>query len=210
LDVIPVFRARPRFLNRPVVQDPAVRFRLFAAALAALALSAGTAAVQSGKLTLFTQVNLRASMQDTFRDVHRNGGQTRVEITHDQAEAMALADRVAVMDRGRLLQMASPDELYHRPETPTVAGFLGTSTVVPGTVADADTPDPRQIDLLGARARVRAAAGTPQTAPGPVMPRPGGLEIAESASPASFPVRVARRIYAGGQAPLRIVHGPAA
>lgn len=152
-------------------------------------------------------VHLRASMQDTFRDFHRKSGQTMVYITHDQAEAMALADRVAVMDRGRLLQVAPPDELYHRPATPTVAGFVGTSTVVPGTVAGADTPDTRQIDLLGARARVRAAAGAPETGPGQVMLRPGDLEIAEGASPARFPVRVARRIYAGGHVLLRFVHG---
>ena len=53
-------------------------------------------------------MHLRASMVDVFRDIHRRIGATIVYVTHDQAEALALADRVAVLDRGRLLQVAPP------------------------------------------------------------------------------------------------------
>ena len=152
-------------------------------------------------------VHLRASMQDTFRDFHRESGQTMVYITHDQAEAMALADRVAVMDRGRLLQVARPAELYHRPATPTVARFVGTSTVVSATVTGtAQTPEARTVDLLGLSACVRAAPDAPTDGAGQVMLRPEDLAFADGSEADSFPVRLVRRIYAGGHVLLRMVH----
>ncbi len=151
-------------------------------------------------------VHLRASMQDTFRDFHRKSGQTMVYITHDQAEAMALADRVAVMDRGRLLQVGPPDELYHRPATPTVAGFVGTSTVVPVSVTGGDTPDTRHVDVLGATARVRSMADCPRTGAAYAMFRPDDLAVEAASGPDSFAVRVVRRIYAGGYVLLRLAH----
>ena len=151
-------------------------------------------------------VHLRASMQDTFREFHRKSGQTMVYITHDQAEAMALADRVAVMDRGRLLQVARPEVLYHRPATPTVAGFVGTSTVVPVSIAGAPDPESRRVDLLGALAQVRADAAAPRQGAGQVMLRPDDIALAETAAPEAIGVRVIRRIYAGGHVLLRLLH----
>jgi iron(III) transport system ATP-binding protein len=119
---------------------------------------------------------------------------------------MALADRVAVMDRGRLLQVAAPDELYHRPATPTVAGFVGTSTVVPVSVLGSDALDSRQVDVLGAAAQVRSPAGSPRTGAGYAMFRPGDLAVEAASGPDSFSVRVVRRIYAGGHVLLRLAH----
>ena len=60
-------------------------------------------------------MHLRASMVEAFRDIHRRTGATIVYVTHDQAEALALADRVAVIDRGRLLQVALASEVYRSP-----------------------------------------------------------------------------------------------
>lgn len=74
--------------------------------------------------------HLRASMEQAFRDLHRRTGATFVYVTHDQAEAMALADRVAVMHRGRLVQWATPEELYRRPRTDWLAGFIGKGSVL--------------------------------------------------------------------------------
>ena len=68
-------------------------------------------------------VHLRASMEDEFARFHARTGTTMVYITHDQAEAMALADRIAVMDNGRLLQVATPSQLYREPADATVAGI---------------------------------------------------------------------------------------
>ncbi len=68
-------------------------------------------------------MHLRASMVDVFRDIHRRIGATIVYVTHDQAEALALADRVAVLDRGRLLQVAPPQEVYRSPSRREGSGF---------------------------------------------------------------------------------------
>ncbi len=154
-------------------------------------------------------VHLRASMQDTFRDFHRESGQTMVYITHDQAEAMALADRIAVMDHGRLLQVATPDVLYHRPATPTVAGFVGTSTVVPASIVGAPDARARKVDLLGVTTHVRAEATAPKQGPAQVMVRPNDLELAQDgALEEGFSVRVRRRVYGGGYVLFRLTHEP--
>ena len=66
-------------------------------------------------------VQLRAAMEREFRDFHERTGTTMIYITHDQTEAMALADRIAVMDKGRVLQFATPSQLYREPADATVA-----------------------------------------------------------------------------------------
>jgi multiple sugar transport system ATP-binding protein len=68
---------------------------------------------------------LRVSMRIELKELHQNLGATMVYVTHDQAEAMVLSDRVAVMDKGTVQQFAPPLELYHRPANLFVAGFIG-------------------------------------------------------------------------------------
>lgn len=70
-------------------------------------------------------VNLRESMQNEFRRFHRKTKSTMVYVTHDQAEAMALADRIAVMDKGRIVQIGAPREIYFNPAERCVAEFIG-------------------------------------------------------------------------------------
>ena len=69
--------------------------------------------------------NLREELQDEIRQFHRKVGATVVYVTHDQAEAAALADRVAILNAGRLEQIGTPQDLYERPCNGFVAGFLG-------------------------------------------------------------------------------------
>ena len=69
-------------------------------------------------------------MQIELRQIQRTLGTTTVLVTHDQSEAMALADRVVVMNRGRVEQIAAPHEAYERPATPFVASFLGKTNVL--------------------------------------------------------------------------------
>lgn len=76
-------------------------------------------------------VHLRETMQDAFLDFHRRTGATMIYVTHDQAEAMAMADRIAVMDRGHIRQMAAPETLYREPSDQMVAGFVGAGAVLP-------------------------------------------------------------------------------
>jgi iron(III) transport system ATP-binding protein len=73
-------------------------------------------------------------MEDEFRAFHQKSGATLVYVTHDQAEAMALAQQIAVMDKGRLVQVADPQTLYREPATNMVAGFIGKSAVADAEV----------------------------------------------------------------------------
>lgn len=78
--------------------------------------------------------HLRAAMEEELATFHEASGATTLFITHDQREAMALADQVAVMWDGAILQVADPDTLYRRPVSKKVAGFIGRSTLVPVTI----------------------------------------------------------------------------
>ena len=75
--------------------------------------------------------SLRASMQVEVRDIQRRLGVTTVFVTHDQGEALAMSDRVAVMSKGVIRQIAAPAELYQNPQDPFVASFLGDVNILP-------------------------------------------------------------------------------
>jgi putative spermidine/putrescine transport system ATP-binding protein len=77
---------------------------------------------------------LRESLQREIKSIHRDLGITFVYVTHDQEEALALSDRIAVFRDGRIEQIGSPAELYEQPRSRFVAEFMGESTVLPGTV----------------------------------------------------------------------------
>jgi iron(III) transport system ATP-binding protein len=74
--------------------------------------------------------HLRQEMEETFREFHSRSGATMIYVTHDQAEAMALATDVAVMSQGKLLQMAAPAELYARPEGRLVGSLVGQGAIL--------------------------------------------------------------------------------
>ncbi|OFZ13536.1 MAG: hypothetical protein A2X86_10805 [Bdellovibrionales bacterium GWA2_49_15] len=75
---------------------------------------------------------MRESMREELRNLQRKVGITFIFVTHDQEEALALSDRVAVMNHGRLEQVSAPEELYHNPETLFVAQFVGDSAPLTG------------------------------------------------------------------------------
>jgi putative spermidine/putrescine transport system ATP-binding protein len=77
---------------------------------------------------------LRVSLRDEIRAIQRQLGITTVFVTHDQEEALAVSDRIAVMNAGRLHQVASPSELYARPATLFAAQFIGSMNLISGTV----------------------------------------------------------------------------
>ena len=76
---------------------------------------------------------LRAELRASVRELLRSEGVTGILVTHDQAEALSVADRVAVMQAGQVLQLGTPEEVYRRPATPWVAGFVGGAVFLPGT-----------------------------------------------------------------------------
>ena len=84
---------------------------------------------------------LRAETQFELMELQRKLGTTFVIVTHDQEEAMIIADRIAVMNQGRLMQVATPSEIYERPNSRWVADFIGEVTIVEGRAAAAGTID---------------------------------------------------------------------
>ena len=83
--------------------------------------------------------SLRSDMRDEIRRLQREFSISTVHITHDQEEALSMADRVAVMEAGRLIQIATPLELYDRPATRSVANFVGEANLWDGVVASEDS-----------------------------------------------------------------------
>jgi spermidine/putrescine transport system ATP-binding protein len=79
-------------------------------------------------------LKLRKQMQLELKRIQHEVGITFIHVTHDQEEAMTMADSIAVMNHGRIEQLGAPEELYERPRTAFVAGFLGVSNLLPGTV----------------------------------------------------------------------------
>jgi spermidine/putrescine transport system ATP-binding protein len=82
-------------------------------------------------------LKLRKNMQMELKRIQSEVGITFVHVTHDQEEAMTMADTIAVMSNGRIEQLGPPAELYERPATAFVAGFLGVSNLLPGTIEGA-------------------------------------------------------------------------
>jgi spermidine/putrescine transport system ATP-binding protein len=82
-------------------------------------------------------LKLRKGLQIELKRIQRHVGITFVYVTHDQEEALTMSDRIAVMNNGRVEQLGSPEEVYERPATTFVAGFIGVSNLMPGVVAAA-------------------------------------------------------------------------
>ena len=129
---------------------------------------------------------VRVQLREEIRRLQLELGITTVFVTHDQAEALSVADRVGVMRAGRLEQVASPDELYERPATAFVAEFVGTMNRVPATL------DGGAVRLLGARRPVAGAA--PSGGPVVALVRPESLLVRADDAGAG---RVVTRTFSG-------------
>jgi len=81
---------------------------------------------------------LREKMRFEIKELVKRMGITTVYVTHDQAEAMVISDRVAIMNLGKIVQVAPPDEIYHRPATKFVADFIGVTNFIVGTLMELD------------------------------------------------------------------------
>ncbi|MEY2967106.1 MAG: hypothetical protein RLY50_1156 [Actinomycetota bacterium] len=88
-------------------------------------------------------LKLREAMQIELKRIQREVGITFVFVTHDQGEALTMSDRVAVMSAGRVEQIATPVDIYTRPASLFVAGFIGSANLLPATVASADSAGAR-------------------------------------------------------------------
>jgi iron(III) transport system ATP-binding protein len=77
-------------------------------------------------------------MRFEIAQIHKHAGITTIYVTHDQTEAMVISDRIAVMEKGRIMQLGDPLEIYSKPANKFVAGFMGTTNFLHGKVAKID------------------------------------------------------------------------
>lgn len=98
-------------------------------------------------------MKLRRQMQYQIKEIQQELGLTFLHVTHDQEEAMTMADKIAVMNRGRIEQMGAPEELYESPKTAFVANFLGSSNLLSATLRGSDNGY-QVADLYGETVRI--------------------------------------------------------
>lgn len=124
---------------------------------------------------------LREQMQYEIKQIHEQSGLTVVYVTHDQGEALTMSDRIAVFNNGIIQQLASPSELYERPENAFVARFIGESNELRGVVSQKES-DVCTVLLDGGHA-IKAAAGATVSATGKasVSLRPERISVGDLA-----------------------------
>ena len=138
---------------------------------------------------------LRESMQIELRQLQKTVGITFVFVTHDQEEALSMSDRIAVMSAGKILQVASPRELYEAPNCREVADFIGEINFFDGVVTRRDG-DVAQIDA-GPIGRVQASIGDAVGAKVLVALRPEKIALSADPSPGAVSGTVAAAAYLG-------------
>ncbi|RDJ25559.1 ABC transporter ATP-binding protein [Bosea caraganae] len=149
--------------------------------------------------------NLRHDLQAELKDLHSRVGLTFIYVTHDQQEALAMSDEIAILSEGRLVQMGTPETLYERPATRFVAGFLGQSNFISGTVEQAR----RDAFAYRAGATLLSQSGGPQQRDGDsvtVTIRPEKIRILTEAETADnrLESRIASFSYHGGHYHLQV------
>lgn len=145
---------------------------------------------------------VRRDLRRWLRDIHHRTGHTTVFVTHDQEEALELADRVAVLSSGRIEQVGTPDDIYDRPASPFVYRFVGESGTLP-------------VELRGGRAWLGAQElpvppTDQQGGRGEIFLRPQDVEIVAADAPHALRARIVglRRSGATRRAEIAIEHTP--
>jgi putrescine transport system ATP-binding protein len=127
---------------------------------------------------------LRGETQFELMDLQARLGTAFVIVTHDQEEAMTVAHRIAVMDHGEIVQVATPAEIYEQPKSRWVAAFIGDVNLIEGGVVETDAAGAVIEDGGGRRYRVAEAAGASVGARVAIALRPEKLRIAPLAATA--------------------------
>jgi sulfate/thiosulfate transport system ATP-binding protein len=143
---------------------------------------------------------VRKELRRWLRDIHHRTGQTTVFVTHDQDEALELADRVAILNRGRIEQVGTPDDIYDHPASAFVAGFVGESALVPVCVVAGEV---RLGDCV--LNLPRGSVSTLQDGPARLFVRPAETQMVP-VGPGTLPGRVLgiRRTATGRRAEIAI------
>ncbi len=141
---------------------------------------------------------VRLELRHELRALQRRVGITAIYVTHDREEALTLADRIAVIDAGRIAQLGTPDEVFHRPVSPFVAGFMGADNAIDVVRSGDAWAWPAAAGRDGARARAHFRADRARLAPpGADAPR----------ATLAIDGEVTQRVYLGTQYRYRIRAG---
>ena len=147
--------------------------------------------------------NLRETMRDDLRRMLRRVGVPALFVTHDQEDAFAIADRIALLKRGRVLQCGTPEQLYHSPVSREVAAFIGKGAIVPAT----DKGSTAQVVIGGVKrelAVTRPTDAPPHIDNAFVVMRPSAVEMSKGAGVFAWRGRVVNRRFAGGVEVYRV------
>jgi ABC-type Fe3+/spermidine/putrescine transport system ATPase subunit len=147
---------------------------------------------------------LRVQMRHEIRSLQRRLGITTIYVTHDQEEAMAVSDRIVVMNQGRVVQVGSAEDLYLRPQTGFVARFIGRINTLPARVL-ALGADGAEVEVLGLRLQVALPApgvAVGQTAQ--LMIRPEALRVVAADAPQAWPATVTASTFLGEKVELHL------
>jgi len=141
---------------------------------------------------------VRKELRRWLRDLHERIGHTTIFVTHDQEEALELADRVVVMSNGKIEQVGTADDIYDRPASPFVAGFIGEAVQVPVEIEDGA--------LVVGEQRIRPAnlQGSPSGS-AILFVRPNDLVLAQSGAPEAISGVVRNMRRAGAQRRVELV-----
>jgi len=146
---------------------------------------------------------LRQATRDELRAMLHRVGVSALFVTHDQEDAFAIADRIAVIRRGKLLQVGAPEELYDRPASLGVASFIGRATILPAEPAG----DRMALTIGGVRrefAVTRPPSATATGKPMLVVLRPDALELLPADTSGAWLGGVLTRRFAGGTSVYRV------
>ena len=140
---------------------------------------------------------LRRRMREEIRDLQQTLGLTSVYVTHDQEEALAVSDKIVVMNKGRIAQVGTPHDLYERPADAFVADFIGSANLIPGSIKKRDQKNKSiTIDLGNLTVAVpdRGYEGNEIY----LVVRPSGVSLdAKGSKAASLPAKVEKATYLG-------------
>jgi putative spermidine/putrescine transport system ATP-binding protein len=143
--------------------------------------------------------NLRLDMQIEIKRLQRQFALTAIMVTHDQDEAMAIADRIAVMSQGKIEQLGTPVQIYDEPATPFVNSFIGSSNILAGHVEAAADGGYRIVLANGAAWTVASKSRFEAGQPVIVSVRPEQMLLADEAGDDRFPVELKLSLPIGGE-----------
>jgi len=147
---------------------------------------------------------LRKEMQVELKRLQTETGITFIFVTHDQEEALAMSDRIAVMNRGRVLQVGRPKEIYNAPIDRFVADFIGESNILHGRLAGPAATDGLRVDIAGTVITAYGSAAMPDASSVQVLIRPEHVDVLDAAVPEAIPAVIESEVFVGTDTRLQV------